>query len=151
MLGMLLAGGLMTLLYLLSTDDTWREAARKMLLSEKEERVLSETAARALEPPRLKPPSENDLERLTADIADQIGRGQIGELIEDLERKQAAIDDVRANLEREEAEIRLARSDLRRIQIQIEEAKRELAEQHTEERTERERFAEVKRKVAAGD
>ena len=48
------------------------------------------------------------MEQITVAIADQIGRGQIRQLVEELRLKQAAVDDVRANLEREEAEIRLA-------------------------------------------
>ena len=147
MLGMLLVGGLTALLFLLSSDDAWRDTARAVLLSEDEKRVLNEVANRPLEPPRLDPPSDTDLEQITVAIANQIGRGQIRQLVEELRLKQAAVDDVRANLEREEAEIRLARSDLRRMQIQIEEQKRDLAALNEVERTERAREAAMQAKV----
>ncbi|TVR44040.1 MAG: hypothetical protein EA402_08060 [Planctomycetota bacterium] len=141
LLGMLLAGGLLALLLLLSANEDWRDGARNALLSPRERQLLQDAAARAAEPPRLAPPSSIDMERLTSELADQLGRGQIRQLVEELRAKQAAVDDLRANMQREDAEIRLARADLMRVQRQIEEDKRRIEEERREIRADHERFA----------
>lgn len=143
LLGMLLVGGLLALLVMLSADTSWKTAARNLLLSDQERRLLQEANTRSAEPPRLAPPSSVDMERITADLADQLGRGQIRRLVEELEAKQVAVEDVRATLQREEAEIRLARADLLRVQRQIAEDKRRLEELGAEQRAEYERFAQL--------
>lgn len=141
MLGMFLVGGLLALLYMLKSDDSWREAARNALLSDFERRVLSDQHARRHEPPRVRPPASTDMERLIAEISDQMGRSQVAKLVEELEAKQAANEDLRAHLQQRESEIRMASGDLQRVRRDIQQMERRLEEQRREMREEHERFA----------
>jgi hypothetical protein len=144
LLGTLFIGAFLALIVILNLNDDWREAARAALLSEKERKQLADLAAREAEPARLPRPRTVDLDRLKQDLTEELGRGQVRALVEELEAKQAAMDDLQQRLQREDAEIRLAKADLVRLQRTLREREEKLIADRKEAAEEREAWAATK-------
>lgn len=126
-LGMIVIGGLFAAILFLNLHQDWRQAARAMLLSAEERRQLEELANRPDEPPLIRTNRPVDVEETVAAITEQLSRGQVRDLYQELQRSRRILDEQRQQLEQERAELRLAQADLVRLQTRIGEEERALA------------------------
>ncbi len=142
MLGMLLSGAAITFLLLLQDDMAWRQAQRAVLLTEREQRILSEAAQRSPEPPLLELQRDRGRQEIIESIAEEANRKQVRELVLELNHQRHFLDDRESYLEKRENDLELARTDLVRMQTQLAERERELERIRDRYRRERERWAE---------
>jgi flagellar motility protein MotE (MotC chaperone) len=143
-LGMAVTGAVLGLLVWLMITPDWRQAAREKLLTKEEKSLLAADHSKPAEPPPIRVNRPVDVQEAMESIAEEVAKGQVQHLFQDLKRKSRLVDDQRARLEQEWSELRLAQSDLVRLQARLSEQERAIASARNAEDSERARFARVR-------
>lgn len=140
------AAGITVLVSLKGKGVIGPEQFRELVLSKEERAWLVKMGEQAEEPAEKKAPATVVIERVPEDeilerIAQRVNADRATEVLEQMRRQKAALDERQALIDRQSAELGLARADLQRLRRQLEEREQELRDQRRGIEEERTRWA----------
>jgi hypothetical protein len=143
---LLIAAGVTALVMLKGKGIVGPEQFRDLVLTKEERAWLAEMASRPDEPaerqrPEAPVPGIVSEDEVVERIARRVNVDRANEILEEMRRDRAGLDERQAWIERQNAELALARADLQRLKRQVEERDEQLREQSRTLEAERTKWA----------